>query len=126
VAITDATITGDLDLTNLDNKKLESQNSNDKTYISTIQVPVSFTNCTFTGKVLGYYNPAIDKPSLKQGPVYNANFMEDVKFENCSFQKDVSFKYSHFDKTISFERSRFKEEAEFKYTNFKQGLFLRE
>jgi len=121
VAIADATITGDLDLTNLANKKLESQNSHDKKYISTVEVPVNFTNCTFTGKVLGYYNPAFDHPGLKQPPVYNANFDEDVHFENCIFQKDVSFKYSQFNKTVSFTNSRFNQDAEFKYTDFEKG-----
>lgn len=126
VVIADATITGDLDFTNLANKKPESQNSNDKVYISTVTVAVNFTNCTFTGKVLGYYNPSIDKPSLKQSPVYNANFEEDVKFENCTFKKDVSFKYSQFNKMIAFTGSRFNEEAEFKYSNFKKGPVFKE
>lgn len=121
VSISDATITGDLDFTNLENKQLESSNSSDKVYISTVEITVSFTNCTFTGKVLGYYNPSIDKPSLKHNPIYNAHFKEDAKFENCVFQKDVSFKYSKFNKNISFEGSRFNQEAEFKYTDFVSG-----
>ena len=121
VTINDATITGDLDFTNLNNKKLEPNNSKNKVYISTIGVPVSFSNCTFTGKVLGYFNPDYNKPAVKSSTVYNANFEEAMQFENCTFQKDVSFKYSVFNNSISFAGSHFDDETEFKYTNFRKG-----
>jgi len=121
VTISGAEITGDLDFSNLNNKKLEPNNSDNKVYVSTVHVPVSFVNCTFTGKVLGYFNPDYDKPVVKSGTVYNANFDADVTFENCTFQKDVSFKYSVFNNNVSFKGSHFNDDAEFKYTNFKNG-----
>ena len=121
VSIRDAEITGDLDFTNLNNKKLEESNSDNKVYISTIGVPVTFSNCTFTGKVLGYYNPDYDKPFVKNSTVYNANFTADANFENCTFQRNISFKYTLFSNKVSFAGSSFNEEAEFKYTNFKNG-----
>ena len=65
VSLSDMQITGDLDFTKLDNMKLESKNSDDKVYVSTVTSPVSFTNCTFTGKVLGYVNPDETKPLVK-------------------------------------------------------------
>src|SRR4051812_15132143 len=61
VALADVTITGDLDLTKLDNVKPESPRDKEeagKTYVSTVTSPVSFTNCTFTGNVLGHFNSA--------------------------------------------------------------------
>ena len=121
VSIKDAQITGDLDFTNLNNKKLEKSESDNKVYVSTIEVPVTFSNCTFTGKVLGYYNPDYDKPFVKNGTVYNANFNAAANFQNCTFQKDISFKYTVFNNKVSFEACSFNEEAEFKYTNFKSG-----
>src|SRR4051812_35875670 len=59
IALTSVKITGDFDLTKLDNMKLVHSEKDDqgKTYVSTITSPVSFTNCTFTGKVLGYFSP---------------------------------------------------------------------
>ena len=53
VNITDAQVTGDLDFTRLANMKAESSsNSSEKVYISTVNSPVSFTNCSFKGKCL--------------------------------------------------------------------------
>ena len=114
-------ITGDLDFTKLDNMKLEVKNSDDKVYVSTVNSAVSFTNCTFTGKVLGYVNPDETKPFVKHSTVYNANFTADVNFSNCIFEKDVAFKYSVFSAQLSFEGSSFNDEAMFKYSKFETG-----
>jgi uncharacterized protein YjbI with pentapeptide repeats len=121
VSVSDADITGDLDFTRLNNMKEEQQNSSEKIYISTVTVAVSFLNCKFTGKVLGYFNPDQDKPYVKSSKVYNANFDEDVNFESCVFEKEVSFKYSVFNKKISFNKSHFNDDVVFKYTKFEQG-----
>jgi hypothetical protein len=121
VSISDAEITGDLDFTRLNNMKEEQQNSSEKVYISTVTVAVSFTNCRFTGKVLGYFNPDQNKPYVKSGKVYNANFDEDANFETCVFEKEVSFKYSMFNKKISFNKSHFNDDVVFKYTKFGEG-----
>ena len=85
VNIKDAEITGDLDFSHLANMKLEEQNnSSDKVYISTVTTPVSFSNCSFSGKVLGYVNPDAEKPFVKTSTVYNANFDAAVSFQNCT------------------------------------------
>ena len=114
-------ITGDLDLTKLDNMKLESKNASDKVYISTVTSPVSFTNCKFSGKVLGYNNPDWNNPLSKNNAVYNTNFTAAVNFGDCIFEKMVSFKYSVFEDQLSFTGSKFNDEAEFKYTKFEEG-----
>jgi uncharacterized protein YjbI with pentapeptide repeats len=121
VSITGAEITGDLDFTRLNNMKEEHQNSSNKFYRSTVTVPVSFVNCRFTGKILGYYNPDWDKPYVKSSTVYNADFDEDVSFENCAFDKEASFKYSTFNKKTSFTKSHFNDGVVFKYTKFEEG-----
>src|SRR5436853_4499994 len=121
VNLKDVQVTGDLDFTMLADMKLEQQNSSEKVYISTVTIPVSFSNCSFNGKVLGYYNPDAAKPFVKSSTVYNANFTADVSFENCSFENHVSFKYSTFEAGVSFAKSQFNDGAEFKYTKFDEG-----
>ncbi len=122
VTLNSIEITGDLDLTKLNNMKLEPDYSgSDKKYISTVTSSVSFTNCTFTGKVLGYFNPDERKPYVKSSTVYNTNFTAGVSFEKCIFENDVAFKYSVFDDRVSFSYSHFNNDASFKYASFKQG-----
>ncbi len=101
--------------------KLEQDNSSDKVYISTVNSSVSFVNCSFTGKVQGYFNPDEEKLNVKHSTVYNANFTADVNFENCNFEKEVTFKYSSFSTKVSFAGSTFNDEAFFKYSKFEKG-----
>ena len=124
VSYRNARITGDLDLTQLKNKKLENSSAADnstKNYISTVTAPLSFVNCTFTGKVLAYYNPNANTISFfadEPNEVYNTNFTKEVRFENCTFEEESAFKYSRFNSAVSFAGSTFKEEALFKYARF--------
>jgi uncharacterized protein YjbI with pentapeptide repeats len=121
VSISGAEITGDLDFTRLSNMKQEQKNSSEKSYKSTVTVALNFDNCTFTGKVLGYFNPDEYKPYVKSATIYTADFDEAVSFDNCIFEKEATFKYSTFNKKISFTKSRFDDDAVFKYTTFKEG-----
>jgi len=120
-------IEGDLDLTQLKNKKLESRNGGNmgtRNHISTVTVPLNFSNCTFTGKVLAYYNPNANSIAIfsdENNEIFNTNFTKDVSFENCTFEEESAFKYSRFDGVVSFAGSKFKEEALFKYAHFKIG-----
>jgi len=124
LAITGVQITGDLDLTKLANMKLVSSSEKDgdgKSYLSVVTSPVSFTNCTFTGKVLGYFNPDNGNMTNKSSTVYNTDFEGPLTFENCTFEKEVTFKYSHFARKTSFAGSNFNDGAVFKYSKFKEG-----
>jgi uncharacterized protein YjbI with pentapeptide repeats len=123
VSLSNMQVTGDLDLTKLDNMKQEQQQQNpsDKIFISTVTSPISFINCSFKGKVLGYFNPNSEKSYVKSSTVYNTNFNADVNFENCTFEKEVSFKYSVFGAKASFVKSHFNDEAFFKYAKFEEG-----
>ena len=138
VSYKNARIEGNLDLTQLSNKQLKKETDTEdqsKVYISTVTAPMSFTNCTFSGHVLGYFNP--DNFDLSNGntvrnltkswvgeaknEVYNTNFEKEVKFLNCTFEQSSNFKYSEFKEAASFAGSRFGKEAVFKYTKFEKA-----
>lgn len=75
LALTNVRITGDFDLTRLNNMKIVSgDNDAGKTYVSIVSSPLSFTNCTFTVKVLGYFNPDDGNLLSNSSTVYNTNF----------------------------------------------------
>ncbi|PKV62603.1 pentapeptide repeat-containing protein [Pontibacter ramchanderi] len=122
----DATIVGVLDLTKLDNmrleKKADNKNSTDE-YISTVKVPLTFVNCTFKADVLAYYNP--DNQDIKlvnrKNEVFNTNFDKAVRFENCVFEGASAFKYAKFKDEASFAGSSFWHEALFKYSKFSRS-----
>ena len=112
-------IEGDLDLTDLETR--ESKHSspgwfdNDNDYESTVEVPLKFTNCTFLGSVLAYYNLE------RSNETYVAHFEKDVVFSNCVFRKASEFKYSEFHGIANFTGSMFNEAANFKYAEFSSG-----
>lgn len=112
-------IEGDLDLTNLSNRtRPRSSGSwydNNDVFESTVEVSITFTNCTFLNDVLAYYH--IDKSE----ETYIANFERDVIFKNCSFKQLSEFKYSEFGGNADFSGSNFKRDANFKYAEFSSG-----
>jgi hypothetical protein len=117
-------ITGDLDFTRLQNMKVErnSEEHSDKTAVSTVKSPLRFSNCRFTGDVRAYAGSDNNYSwKQKEDTVFNANFEEEVIFENCVFENASAFKYSKFRKNVSFQKSVFKEEALFKYSKFATG-----
>ncbi|MDO6392340.1 pentapeptide repeat-containing protein [Pontibacter sp. BT731] len=126
VTYKNAEIVGVLDLTRLDNmrleKKADGKNSTDE-YISTVKVPLTFIDCTFKDDVLAYYNS--DNEDIKilnrKNEVYNTNFDKAVRFENCVFEGYSAFKYSKFKEDVSFAGSNFRHEANFKYSKFSKS-----
>jgi len=113
-------IEGDLDLTDLENRRLERYSSNwfghgNETYESHVGVTVKFTNCTFLGDVLAYYH--IDR----RNETYIAHFEKDAIFANCTFKRGSEFKYSEFNGVAVFTGSTFAKEANFKYAEFSGG-----
>ena len=110
-------IEGDLDLTNLKNRRLERSVTNlfsddNDTYESIVEVPVSFTSCTFLDDVLAYYHDDRKKDT------YVAHFEEDVVFKNCIFEEGSEFKYSEFNGGATFAGCTFHDAANFKYAEF--------
>ena len=120
------TITGDLDLTGLANRKeIHEGNwaSNANQFLSVVNVPISFKNCTFTGKVLAYRTDESDERRLVKmnNTVYNADFAEAVTLENCTFEKDAAFKYSVFRQRAIITGNTFRHESLFKYSKFRSA-----
>lgn len=127
----DVTVVGDLDLTELSNKKRINKIKNDfEEYKSYVEVPISFKNCTFKGDVIAYKNIENEKSrklgngninwNIGDGTTYTTDFEKSVVFENCVFTKKTEFKYSDFAEKASFGGTKFAQSANFKYADFKQ------
>jgi hypothetical protein len=119
VSYSNAEIVGVLDFTDLKNRTNKRTyngwyNDND-TYESTVEVAVSFTNCTFPDDVVAYYHLE------RSGDTFIANFERSVAFKNCTFKRASEFKYSEFDDDVDFTGSTFYESANFKYAEFSRG-----
>jgi uncharacterized protein YjbI with pentapeptide repeats len=117
------TVTGDLDLTNLANRHEVREGGwrgESEQYLSTVEVPLTFRDCTFKGKVLAYWSEDLNRMKTSS-KVYNADFKEAVTIENCVFEDDAAFKYSKFDQRAVFTGNTFREEALFKYTKFRNA-----
>lgn len=116
-----AIIEGELDLTNLENRRMERSSSGwfgfggDGLFESQVEVPIKFTNCTFEDDVLAYYHLE------HRNETYVAHFEKDVVFNRCEFRRGSEFKYSEFNRIAVFEGSTFRREANFKYAEFSEG-----
>jgi len=110
VAYTNVEIEGDLDLTDLQNRTearhssrwLRHFDGDDDTFVSTLKVSLSFTNCTFLGDVLAYYHKDHSRET------FIANFEKGVVIKNCTFNRASEFKYSEFEGVASFTGSAFR------------------
>jgi hypothetical protein len=127
VAYQNVTISGDLDLTDLANRREVSEGNGvgqSREFLSVVGVPITFRNCSFTGKVLAYHTDEQQGNRLisKNNVVYNANFTEAVTIENCQFADDAAFKYSVFDQRVLFTGNTFSREALFKYARFQDAV----
>lgn len=124
------TIVGDLDFTELSNRR-EKQKAGwngQKSYESKVEVPLVFKNCTFKDDVIAYKvmkNEGNGKRRFlgfevetNNGDLYTADFAENVVFENCFFEGEVQIKYSEFDGKAIFAGSRFGKGGNFKYAHF--------
>jgi hypothetical protein len=116
-------IEGDLDLTDLQNRRHERGSGSSLTdlfndnsvFESQVEVSMRFTNCTFLGDVLAYYHIE------RENETYIAHFEKDAVFTNCIFKRASEFKYSEFDGLAAFAGCTFYESANFKYTEFSSG-----
>lgn len=125
-----ARIEGDLDLTQLSNRKLRNTEgptspTDQKFYVSTVTTPVSFANCTFTGKVLGYLST--DNQMNRSGnnnqwsrkhETFITDFTQSIRFTDCVFEEEVAFKFSEFGGGVTFAGCTFRREASFKHSQF--------
>lgn len=118
ISMSDVTIVGDLDFTQLDNKRRTNTGGDRKSYRSTVNVDLAFNNCIFEDKVMGFVNEANENWLKQNEPIYHADFAGDAMFSGCTFEDDVYFKYTNFFADASFKGCGFEEEALFKYTEF--------
>lgn len=119
-------ITGDLDLTNLANRREVREGNHwgeTQEHRSTVDVPLTFRNCTFRGKVLAYRTEEPERGRLlnRLTIVYNADFTEAVTLENCTFEKNAAFKYSTFRQRAIVTDNIFRDDALFKYAQFRHA-----
>ncbi|AXE21418.1 pentapeptide repeat-containing protein [Runella rosea] len=121
-------VTGDLDFTELSNRKIKKEKGWEEIK-TTVEVPVVFRNCTFKGDVIAYKRLEENGSRTKifnievngdGGTTYSADFRENAVFENCTFENGSEFKYSTFSKVANFAGSKFAEQANFKYARFRQ------
>jgi uncharacterized protein YjbI with pentapeptide repeats len=121
VTYSNVEIEGELDLTDLENRRLEHSvsrwfsNNDGGNYESNVEVSLNFTNCTFLGDVLAYYH--VDR----RNETFVASFEKDVVFTNCVFKNLSEFKYSEFNGVATFAGCTFNEVANFKYAEFSGG-----
>lgn len=129
VSYQNAVISGDLDLTELANKRPNDRSNwgGQGSYLSTVTVPVTFKNCTFLGNVIAYKNTVASRNkedgllNMGNGGITStADFAESVTVENCTFQKEAAFKYSTFSRKAVFTGNTFTDIALFKYARFSQ------
>lgn len=119
ISYENATITGELDFTymaekmpDLPEKSRWWKNGTDNTVEESIDVSISFVNCTFEDDVLAYIHHD------RSGYTFTADFDKSVVFKNCEFTRKAMFKYSDFDDNATFEGSKFQGESTFKYAEF--------
>lgn len=121
-------VTGDLDFTELSNRKVKKEKGGWNEIKAFVEVPVVFRNCIFKGDVIAYKNlqennrrSKVFNIEINTGTTYSADFRENVVFENCTFENGSEFKYSTFSKIANFGGSKFAQHANFKYANFRRG-----
>ncbi|MEP1033125.1 pentapeptide repeat-containing protein [Ekhidna sp.] len=122
ISYENATIVGELDFTymaekmpDLPKKAKWWNNGGGNTVEESIDVSVSFVNCTFEDDVLAYIH---DDPS---GYTFTADFDKDVVFQNCEFKRNAMFKYSDFDGEVNFSGTKFQRKSTFKYAEFDES-----
>ncbi len=118
VSYRNVTITGTLDLTELDNKHPDHEGRQNDSFLSTVKVPLTFVKCVFQGDVIAYKSLPEGKTRWGNNTVYTADFDETVRFESCEFAGESAFKYSKFREVAVFTGNKFQKEALFKYTKF--------
>lgn len=125
ISYQNATILGVLDFTYMEEalEKLPRKKKNSwwnsgnssNTINNSIDVKISFINCTFKEDVLAYI------PDEDSGYTFTANFEDEVLFKNCIFERKAMFKYSIFERNTDFSGTNFDDDSTFKYAKFKSN-----
>jgi Pentapeptide repeats (9 copies) len=109
VSIENATVVGDLDLTNLSNQTNDSiypeNGRTAKVFSNKISQPISFKNVKFSGNLSFFRKDSEDKEICE----YRVVFEKSTNFENCVFEKQTNFELTNFAGEASFANSIFKQ-----------------
>ena len=121
VVYENVTISGNLDFRLIEDKEKERDGAEvifkeNITYKYHVNAPMNFSNCTFDGEIIGYYNNDV------KDELHIVMFHEDVLFNNCTFKKDFLVKYTEFFKNASFKNNVFEGDALFKYVEFNSAI----
>lgn len=123
INISNATITGVLDLTYMDEalpklpkRKRWWNNGGSNEVKKMIEGKISFINCTFKDDVLAYI------PHEDSGYTFTADFEDVAIFKDCTFERKAMFKYSDFERDADFSGSKFLDDSTFKYAKFDRGI----
>jgi len=123
ISITNKTITGDLDLTYMQEaltklpKKSSWWNKGDSNTVEKdITSKLSFINCIFKNDVLAYIHDEDNNYT------FVANFEDEVTFKDCTFKGKAMFKYSDFNKNTDFRGTKFLDYSTFKYASFEKEI----
>src|SRR3989304_4525007 len=95
-----AVVSGNLNFTRLNNMHM-MQSGNNPVYLSVVDAPVEFINCSFTGKVIASHWDEATKSS------YFAHFKNKITFKNCQFKDKSDFQHSKFYEAAIFSGSAF-------------------
>lgn len=107
VLIKDKIITDDLDFSKIKRHDVFSSSLE----IARVDVPVTFLNCIFMGKVL--------TNGMQSERQVNTQFGSSVTFEACDFRGDADFSNSTVDGMVNFTGAIFREKALFNNVTFK-------
>jgi uncharacterized protein YjbI with pentapeptide repeats len=120
VAYRDVRITGELDLTRLNNLRQVSEHRYQgqgqdvrvyaESYAAHLALPVVFINCTFSGEVVA--------SRQREDLIYEADFGRAVRFEGCVFEKMATFRHCWFEKEVTFTNCNFFGGADFRHAYF--------
>ena len=123
VSYSNVTITGDLDMTYMDDKLPDLpkkrkwwKNGGSNSVEEQIEGSVSFTNCVFEDNVYAYFH---DEDT---GYTFIAHFEDNVTFTDCTFEEEALFKYSAFERGANFKGSKFNKRSTFKYAKFHESV----
>jgi uncharacterized protein YjbI with pentapeptide repeats len=119
VSFQNVRIVGDLEFISVEEKERDRSRirlGDYDTYLCHIGSTISFINCTFEGKVMGY----LKDDFTKQGHL--GVFHEKVEFRGCKFMDEWAFRHSDFLKEADFRDSDFFKKTVFRHVNFKHTV----
>lgn len=119
-----AQITGDLDFTQLRDKRAGGSYGGRvgrvKEFYTQVNVPLVFENCEFTGSIVTFREER-KRLLLKE---YFVRIQSPITFKNCTFRKPVTFERLLFSKLVIIQDCVFEEPLRFEKMKFKDSPII--